>query len=67
MAQSPDEKTYEEIPFIEQQKGMGWEHIGGDIDMPYLAEGIERKGIFQDNIDLQRLARCVQVVDPSRV
>ena len=27
MAQPPDEKTYAEIPFIEQLKGMGWEHI----------------------------------------
>ncbi|MCK4390120.1 MAG: M48 family metallopeptidase [Desulfobacterales bacterium] len=30
MAQSPDEKTYVEIPFIKQLKGMGWEHIEGD-------------------------------------
>ena len=27
MAQSPDEKTYVKIPFIEQLKAMGWEHI----------------------------------------
>ena len=38
MAQSPDEKTYVEIPFIEQLKGMGWGHIEGDIDVPYLTE-----------------------------
>ena len=38
MAQSPDEKTYVEIPFIEQLKGMGWDHIEGDIDAPYLTE-----------------------------
>jgi hypothetical protein len=47
MAQSPDEKTYVEIPFIEQLKGMGWDHIEGDIDVPYLTEretlGIEEK------------------------
>ncbi len=24
MAQTPDEKTYVEIPFIEQLKAMGW-------------------------------------------
>jgi hypothetical protein len=29
MAQSPDEKTYVEIPFIEQLKAMGWDHIEG--------------------------------------
>ena len=47
MAQTPDEKTYVEIPFIEQIKGMGWDHIEGDIDVPYLTEretlGIEEK------------------------
>jgi hypothetical protein len=38
MAQLLDEKTYVEIPFIEQLKGMGWDHIEGDIDVPYLTE-----------------------------
>jgi len=27
MAQTPDKKTYVEIPFIEQLEEMGWEHI----------------------------------------
>jgi len=36
MAQTPDEKTYVEIPFIEQLKAMGWDHVEGDIDVPYL-------------------------------
>ena len=36
MAQTPDEKTYVKIPFIKQLKGMGWDHIEGDIDVPYL-------------------------------
>ncbi len=27
MATLPDEKTYVEIPFIEQLKGVGWSHI----------------------------------------
>jgi hypothetical protein len=31
MAQLPDEKTYIEIPFIEQLKGLRWEHLEGDI------------------------------------
>ena len=34
MAQTPDEKTYVEIPFIEQLKALDWEHIEGDIDVP---------------------------------
>jgi len=32
MAQSPDEKTYVVVPFIEQLKGVGWDHIEGDDD-----------------------------------
>jgi hypothetical protein len=47
MAQLPDEKTYVEIPFIEQLKRMDWDYIEGDIDVPYLTEwetlGIEEK------------------------
>jgi type I restriction enzyme, R subunit len=38
MAPPPDEKTYVEIPFIEQLIGLGWEYIEGDIDVPYLTE-----------------------------
>ena len=38
MVQTPDEKTYVEMPFIEQLKAIGWEHIEGDIDVPYLTE-----------------------------
>lgn len=61
MAQSPDEKTYVEIPFIEQLKEMGWEHIEGDIDVPYLTEresfrnvllaGRLRKAVKRINLD----------------
>jgi len=38
MAPTPDEKTYVKIPFIEQLKRMGWEHIECDIDVSYLTE-----------------------------
>ena len=35
------------FPFIEQLKRMNWDHIEGDIDVPYLTEretlGIEEK------------------------
>lgn len=34
----PDEKTLVEVPFIAQLKGMGWNHLEGDIDVPYLTE-----------------------------
>ena len=46
MAQTPDEKTYVETPFIEQLKAMGWKHIEGDIDVPYLTE--RRKIFYKD-------------------
>jgi len=32
MEQSPDEKIYVEIPFIEQIKEMGWDHVEGEKD-----------------------------------
>jgi len=35
MAQTPDEKTYVEIPFIEQLNGIDWDRIEGDIDVPH--------------------------------
>ena len=38
-----------EIRFVEQIKGMGWDHIDGDIDVLYLSERetlcIEEKGL----------------------
>jgi len=58
MAQSPDEKTYVEIPFIEQLKGMGWEHIEGDIDVPYLAE----RGSFRDVLLNGRLRKAIREI-----
>jgi len=51
MAQTPDEKTYVESPFIEQLKGMGWDHIEGDIDVPYLTE----RESFRDVLLTKRL------------
>lgn len=33
-----DEKTYVEIAFIEQLKSLAWQHLEGDIDVPYLTE-----------------------------
>jgi len=26
------------IPFVEQLRGLGWNHIEGDIDVPYLLQ-----------------------------
>ncbi|MDO8691266.1 MAG: M48 family metallopeptidase [Dehalococcoidia bacterium] len=35
MSDLPNEYTQVELPFIEQLKAMGWEHLEGDIDVPY--------------------------------
>ena len=59
MAQSPDEKTYVEIPFVEQLKAMGWEHIEGDIDVPYLTE----RESFRDVLLTDRLRRAIRKIN----
>ena len=46
MTTTPDEKSYVEIPFIEQLKGLGWEHIDVDIDVPYFTEGVSFRGVL---------------------
>ena len=60
MPQAPDEKTYVEIPFIEQLKGMGWDHIEGDIDVPYLSE----RESFRDVLLTGRLRKVVNRETP---
>ncbi len=59
MAQTPDEKTYVEIPFIEQLKAMGWDHIEGDIDVPYLTE----RESFCDVLLTTRLRRAIKKIN----
>ncbi|MDO9529815.1 MAG: hypothetical protein Q7J27_11765 [Syntrophales bacterium] len=59
MAQTPDEKTYVEISFIEQLKALGWEHIGGDIDVPYLTE----RESFRDVLLVDRLRNVVRRIN----
>ncbi len=59
MAQTPDEKTYVEIPFIEQLKAMGWDHIEGDIDVPYLTE----RESFRDVLLTGRLRKAIKKIN----
>jgi len=59
MAQTPDEKTYVEIPFIEQLKALGWDHIEGDIDVPYLTE----RESFRDVLLTARLSRVIKNIN----
>jgi type I restriction enzyme R subunit len=55
----PDEKTYVEIPFIEQLKGMGWQYLEGDIDVPYLTE----RESFRDVLLIDRLRQKVKDIN----
>lgn len=55
----PDEKTYVEIPFIEHLKGMGWQHIEGDIDVPYLTE----RESFRDVLLTGRLQKALRSIN----
>lgn len=38
MPQFPNEFTQVELPLIQQLQSMGWQHLPGDIDVPYLTE-----------------------------
>ena len=55
----PDEKTYVEIPFIDQLKGMGWQHIEGDIDVPYLTE----RESFREVLLIGRLKKALREIN----
>ncbi len=56
MAALPHEKTYVEIPFIEQLKEMGWDHIEGDMGVPYLTE----RESFRDVLLVGRLKSALR-------
>jgi hypothetical protein len=59
MPQSPDEKTYVEIPFVEQLKGMGWDHIEGDVGVPYLTE----RESFREVLLVERLRAALTKIN----
>ena len=59
MPDMPDEYTRVELPFIEQLKSMGWAHIEGDIDVPYLT-GRES---FREALLGQRLREAVHKIN----
>jgi len=54
MAQSPDEKTYVEIPFIEQLKGMGWEQL--EVIVQNVVEKTNTGPDEFDELDLSRFS-----------
>ncbi|MFH1083864.1 MAG: hypothetical protein ABIL06_17380 [Pseudomonadota bacterium] len=55
------EKTYVEIPFIKQLKGMGWDHIEGDIGVPYFSEWES----FQNVLLVGRLKSALKRINPD--
>ena len=59
MAKLPDEKIYVEMPFIDQLKGMGWDHIEGDTDVPYLTE----RESFRDVLLTGRLRKAIKKIN----
>ena len=59
MAQTPDERTYVEIPFIEQLKAMDWDYIEGDIDVSYLTE----RESFRDVLVTGRLRKAIKKIN----
>jgi len=48
-----------EIPFVEQLKGMDWDHIEGDIDVPYLTE----RESFRDVLLTGRLRDAIKKIN----
>jgi type I restriction enzyme R subunit len=59
MTQPPDERTYVGIPFVDQLKGMGWEHIEGDIDVPYLTD----RESFREVLLKDRLRKALKKIN----
>ena len=55
----PNEYTRVEQPFLEQLKSMNWQHIEGDLDVPYLAE----RESFRDVLLMDRLRDAVRKIN----
>ena len=56
---TPNEYTRVERPFLEQLKGMDWQHIKGDLDVPYLTE----RESFRDVLLMDRLRDAVRTIN----
>ena len=59
MEHIPDERTKVELPLIAQLKGMCWQHIEGDIDVPYLTE----RESFRDVLLVGRLREALRRIN----
>jgi len=59
MTAIPDEKSHVELPLVKQLKDMGWQHLEGDIDVPYLTE----RESFRDVLLMGRLREAVRRIN----
>ncbi len=59
MPQLPNEYTEVEQPLIAQLEGLGWQHLPGDVDVPYLTE---REG-FRQVLLLGRLREAIRRIN----
>jgi len=55
-----DERERVELPFIQQLKRMGWKHIEGNIEVPYLTED---RTAFQQVLLLNRLRNAIKRIN----
>ena len=55
------EKTLVELPFIEQLKGLGWKHLRGDEDVPYLTG----RASFREVLLKDRLRDAIRRINPG--
>ncbi len=55
----PNEYTVVERPLIDQLKCMGWQHLAGDIDVPYLT----KRGNFREVLLTERLHEALRRIN----
>ena len=59
MPDLPDERTKVELPFIAQLRGMGWQHIEGDTEVPAFTE----RESFRDVLLVGRLRAALRRIN----
>jgi len=59
MPETANERTIVELPLIDQLKRMGWGHLEGDIDVPYLTE----RESFREVVLVKRLRDALRRIN----
>jgi type I restriction enzyme R subunit len=60
MTETPNERTEVELTLIEQLKALEWQHLRGDIEVPYLTE----RSTFREVLLVGRLREALRRVNP---